>query len=77
MSNSAKAIYDKLGEPVPAEVFPLETFWVCRDVVIDGKLCRNHPISPLFKSEAVARETRNQLIQKYPDAGLCKSVRFF
>ena len=70
MANSAKAIYDRLGEAVPAETFPLESFWVCRDVVVGKQTFRNRPISPIFRTLEEAMEGRARLLETFPDAGI-------
>lgn len=68
MTNSQSWIYERLGEPVPAETFPLELFWVCT--------FRNDPISPCFRTKAEAEKARDVLLAQNPDAGVCGNVRF-
>ena len=77
MLNSATSIYARLGEPVPAGSFPTESFAACRDTVIGKQLIHNDRLSPEFDTLAEAMEIRARLIEQYPDAGICKTVRYF
>lgn len=64
-------------QSMPAESFPVESFAVCHDVVVDGQRILNAPLSREFSTMEEALQARTLMLSDHPGAGIRQSVRYF